>query len=141
MNHYRYEDLIIGMTEVFYATVTEDMLDAFCALSGDSNPLHMDADFARIHGFPDRVAQGMLTASLLSRLGGVYLPGERCLIQSVEVKFLRPVLVGDTLEVRGTIDELNDSVRQIVLKAEMRNQRGEKVLRGVMKEGVLDERV
>lgn len=141
MNHYRYEDLAIGMTASFFTTVTEDMLNAFRTLSGDSNPLHSDADFARAYGFPDRVAYGMLTASLLSRLGGVYIPGERCLIQSVEVKFLRPVFVGDTLEVCGVIEELHDSVRQVVLKVEMRNQQGEKVLRCVMKEGVLSERV
>ena len=124
MNHYRYEELSVGMAEHFSATITEEMMTAFRGLSGDSNPLHTDADFARAHGFADRV----------------YLPGERCLIQSVETKFLRPVFVGDTLEVQGVVDELHDSVRQAVLKVEIRNQRGEKVLRGVMKVGVLDER-
>lgn len=53
---------------------------------------------------------------------------------------MRPVFVGDTLDVHGVVTELHDSVRQAVLKVEMRNQRGEKVLRGVMKVGVLDER-
>lgn len=139
MNRYRYEDLSVGMEERFSATITSEMMTSFHTLSGDPNPLHTDADFARAHGFSDRVVYGMLTASLLSTFGGGYLPGECCLIQGVEVKFVKPVFIGDTLEVRGVVDELHDSVRQAVLKVEMRNQRGEKVLRGVMKVGVLDE--
>lgn len=140
MNQYRYEDLFIGLEERFSAAITEEMMAAFRRLSGDPNPLHTDEPFAQAHGFPGRVVYGMLTASLLSRFGGEYLPGERCLIQSVEIKFLHPVFVGDALEVRGVVAELHDSVRQAVLKVEIRSQRGERVLRGVMKVGVLDER-
>lgn len=140
MNHYRYEDLSIGMEESFSVTITEDMTDAFHWLSGDPNPLHTDEKFAQTHGFRERVVYGMLTASMLSTLGGGYLPGKYCLIQSIETKFLRPVFIGDTIEIRGTVNELHDSVRQVVLKVEMLNQRGEKVLRGTMKVGVLDER-
>lgn len=139
MNQYRFEDLAVGMEEHFSATVRADMMDAFHALSGDPNPLHLNADFARAHGFENRVVYGMLTASLLSTLGGGYLPGELCLIQSVETKFLRPVFIGDTLTVRGVVEELHASVRRAVLKVEIRNQHGEKVLRGIMKVGVLDE--
>ena len=57
----------------------------------------------------------------------------------METKFLRPVYIGDVLTVSGTVSELHDSVRQVVLKVKICNQRGEKVLRGVMKAGVLDE--
>ena len=139
MNRYRYEDLSVGMEERFSVTVTEDMTETFRRLSGDPNPLHTDEGFARAHGFRGRVVYGMLTASMLSALGGGYLPGERCLIQGVETKLLRPVYIGDVLTVSGTVSELHDSVRQVVLKVKICNQRGEKVLRGVMKAGVLDE--
>ena len=139
MNSYRYEDLSVGMEESYSMTITEDMMDAFHQLSGDPNPLHTDEEFAQAHGFKNRVVYGMLTASMLSALGGGYLPGKLCLIQSVETKFLRPVFIGDTLKIRGVVDELHDSVRQAVLKVEIRNQHGDKVLRGVMKVGVLDE--
>ena len=74
MNHYRYEALSVGMAERFSATITEEMMSAFRTLSGDPNPLHIDADFARAHGFPDRVVYGMLTASLLSTFGGGTFP-------------------------------------------------------------------
>lgn len=137
MNRYKFEDLSVGMRESFSVTVTEQMMDAFCELSGDENPLHRNIDFAKNHGFSECVVYGMLTASFLSRLAGGYLPGERSLIQSVEVKFVKPVFVGKKLTVVGEVADLNDTVRQITLKVEIRNGK-EKVLRGKMKVGVLD---
>jgi len=80
----------------------------------------------------------MLTASFLSTLGGVYLPGAYCLIQSVETKFTLPVFIGDKLLVSGSITELNDSVKQIVLSVTITNQDGKKVLKGKMKMGLLE---
>ena len=70
MNRYRFEDLSVGLEEHFSATIRADMLDVFHELSADPNPLHLDDDFARMHGFPNRVVYGMLTASLFSTLGG-----------------------------------------------------------------------
>ena len=130
MNEYRYADLKVGMTESFQQKITAEMMDNFMELSGDVNPLHKESDFAKEHGFNDRVVYGMLSAALISRMGGVHLPGKYCLIQQVEVKFARPVYIGDILTVNGSVKELNDSVRQAVIKIEMRNQNGEKVVRG-----------
>ena len=137
MNHYDYEELAIGQKEDFSVEITEQMLDSFRMITSDVNPLHNDNDFAQKHHYPQRVVYGMLTASFLSTLAGVYLPGEKCLIQSVEIKFTNPVFLGDVLRVSGRITELHDSVRQIVLKVMIENQDGKKVLRGTMKLGVL----
>lgn len=71
MNRYRYEELSVGIEESFSTTITEDMMVAFHELSGDPNPLHTDEEFSRAHGFPSCVVYGLLTASFLSRLGGV----------------------------------------------------------------------
>ena len=79
----------------------------------------------------------MLTASFLSSLAGMYLPGEKSLIQSAEVKFLQPVFPGDTLRVCGEVKELNESVQRMVLKTIIYNQEQRKVLRGEMKIGFL----
>lgn len=139
MNNYQFPDLVPGLTEAFEITVTAEMLDEFRNLTGDINPLHCDEAFAKEKGYPSRVCYGMLTASLLSTLGGVYLPGKNCLIHSVEAKFVRPVYIGDLLTVSGTVSEVYDTVRQAVLKVTVINQRKEKVLRGILKVGVLDE--
>ncbi len=137
MNHYTFNDLYVGQREEFSVTVTENMLSSFRAVTGDVNPLHTDDAFAQAYNYPQHVVYGLLTTSFLSTLTGVYLPGERCLIQSVEVKFPKPVFVGDELLVVGTVAELHESVRQLVLKVEIM-RRGVRVLKGTMRLGVLE---
>ncbi len=132
MNNYKYEDLKVGMSESFTVTITPEMLDSFKGITGDINPLHNDEDFAKAKGHPGRVAYGMLTASFLSTLAGVYIPGERSLIQQVETKFANPVYIGDELTVKGEIVELVESVQRLELKVVITNQNGKKVLRGKM---------
>lgn len=132
MNNYKFEELNVGMTESFKVTITEAMLEAFKGITGDVNPLHNDEEFAKAKGHPGRVAYGMLTASFLSTLAGVYIPGERSLIQQVETKFAKPVYIGDELTVTGEITELVESVQRLELKVTITNQDGKKVLRGTM---------
>ena len=132
MNNYKFDELTVGMTESFKVTITEEMLDAFKGITGDVNPLHNDEEFAKAKGHPGRVAYGMLTASFLSTLAGVYIPGERSLIQQVETKFAKPVYIGDELTVTGEITELVESVQRLELKVTITNQGGKKVLRGTM---------
>ena len=137
MNHFTYEDLFVGQRTAFTREVTAEMMEQFRVVSGDDNPLHVSSEFARAHGFSDRVVYGMLTAALYSCLAGMHIPGERCLLQSVYSDFLHPVYVGDTLRVEGTIAEKNDSVRQIVVKTVIRNQDGKKVSKARIEAGVL----
>ena len=66
MNEYKIEDISIGMKEEFQVTVTEEMLEMFCKLTGDCNPLHQNTGFAKICGYPDRVVYGMLTGMLMA---------------------------------------------------------------------------
>ena len=132
MNNYKFEELSVGMSESFNVTITEDMLSKFRDITGDVNPLHNDPEFAVSKGHPGRVAFGMLTASFLSTLAGVYIPGERSLIQQVETKFANPVYIGDELTVKGEITELIESVQRLELKVTITNQNGKKVLRGKM---------
>ena len=137
MNCYTYEDLSIGQTAEFSRNITIEMMDKFCEISGDVNPLHKEEAFAKDKGYPGRVVYGMLTSSMYSCLGRVYIPGENCLLQSVHADFLAPVFIGDTLTCTGKIVEKNDSVRQVVIKAVIRNQDGKKVSRAKIEAGVL----
>ena len=138
MNHYTFPELKEGLTESFDVTVTARMMEQFLALTGDTNPMHTDAAYAKAHGgYNDRIVYGMLTASFLSTLGGVYLPGEHCLIHSVETTFPKPVFAGDTLTVSGTVKRLDERFSQAELAVKIVNQKGEKVLRGKMMVGVL----
>lgn len=82
------------------------------------------------------VVYGMLGASFLSTLAGVYLPGEHCLLHGVDLKFAKPIFIGDTLTVTGVVDEVNDTFREITIKASIVNQGGKKVTRAVIRAGV-----
>ena len=139
MNEYSYNDMTVGLTEVFDTVITQEKLDMFQCITGDNNPLHTDKSYASSQGYNETVAYGMLTASFLSTLAGVYLPGKKSLIHSVETKFKKPVMVGDQLKITGEVVECNDHFSVITLKVKMENQKGEKVLQGKMKVGILDE--
>ena len=139
MNSYLFSDLKIGTKENFEITITQDMMDSFRNITGDINPLHNDESFAIKRGYSSRVCFGMLTASLLSTFAGVYLPGEFCLIQEVDAKFVKPVFVGDHLTISGEVIETNDTVKQAILKVMITNQENNKVLRAKMKVGFTNE--
>ncbi|MBR4421472.1 MAG: MaoC family dehydratase [Erysipelotrichaceae bacterium] len=139
MNNYRFDDLSIGQSISFETEITAQMMDAFRDLSGDENPLHVDETFAKAQGYDGRVVYGMLSSSLLSQLVGVHLPGRYCLLQGMELKYLHPVYIGDTLTVKGTVDELHPSVQMAVIKALITNQDGTKVVKGKIKVGFLQK--
>ena len=80
MKEYRFEEISLGLSESFEVEITREMMDKFQDISGDVNPLHNDTEFAKVRGYEDRVVYGMLIASQISTLGGVYLPGKYCLI-------------------------------------------------------------
>ncbi len=136
MNQYRFEELCPGLAQSFTVTVTKEMMAQFYAVTGDDSPIHMTDEAARARGYEGRVVYGMLSASLFSTLAGVHLPGARCLLHSVEAKFAKPVYIGDTLTVTGTVKELNEAFRTLSIKAEIKNQHGVKVTRGVIQCGV-----
>jgi len=138
MNMYSFSDLKVGLEESFEVVITEEMMEKFCHITGDVNPLHNDRKFAEEKGFPDRVSYGMLTASFISTLGGVYLPGKYCLIQSIECKFISPVFIGDRLNIKGIVSGLHESVQQAEIKVTITNQKNEMVLRGKLKAGFLN---
>ena len=137
MNTYTYEEIEVGHKESFTVTVSEDEMDKFREITGDVNPLHKDLEYARNHGHKRCVVFGMLTASYLSTLAGVYIPGERSLIHSVKTKFSGAVYVGDELTVEGTVAEKNDTFKLLIIKVVIRNQNGDKVLKGEMQVGVI----
>jgi 3-hydroxybutyryl-CoA dehydratase len=103
---YYFEDLALGMTAVFSKTITEADLLLFAGVSGDTNPLHLDEEFASRTMFESRIAHGMLTASLVSTVLGTRLPGPGAVYVSQTVRFLAPVRIGDTVIARAAVAEL-----------------------------------
>jgi acyl dehydratase len=100
------DELQLGRTETATWRVREDEIDAFAALSGDVNPLHMDAAYARANGFAGRVAHGYLLGSKISGFVGTRLPGRRCLLLQASMDYPNPVYAGDEVTIEGEVAEV-----------------------------------
>lgn len=106
---YYLEDLSVGMTAVFAKTVTDADIVMFAGISGDTNPVHLDASFANQTMFGDRIAHGMLSASFVSTVFGTKLPGPGCIYMSQNLRFKAAVKAGDTVTARVTVREINEA--------------------------------
>jgi len=96
------EEIETGMSAVYSKTVTEADIILFAGVSGDTNPVHLDEDFAKPTLFKGRIAHGMLTAGFISAVFGTKLPGPGCIYLSQNLKFKAPVRIGDTVVARCT---------------------------------------
>ena len=109
------EDLEEGMQGVFTKTVTEADIGLYAGISGDTNPLHLDEEFAAGTMFKGRIAHGLLTAGLISAVIGTKLPGPGCIYLSQSLKFLMPVRAGDTVRAEVTVSAVDIKRKQCVL--------------------------
>ena len=112
------EDISIGMEAVFAKTVTEADVLMFAAVSGDTNPLHMNAEFAEQTRFKQRIVHGMLTTSLWSTLVGTRLPGPGCAYMGQDINFLKPEHIGDTVTAKLTVTKIIETKQRVFLDAE-----------------------
>lgn len=115
---YYLEDLSVGMQAVYAKTLTEADVLMFAAVSGDTNPLHLNAEFAGQTRFKQRVVHGMLTTSLWSTLVGTRLPGPGCAYMGQELNFYKPVHIGDTVTATVTLTEIIKEKQRVLLDAE-----------------------
>lgn len=115
---YYLEDLTIGMESSYQKTITETDIDAFAALTGDTNPVHLDSEYAATTPFKARIAHGMLSAGLISTVLGTQLPGPGCIYLEQQIKFKAPVFIGDTLVATVTVADINQRRGRVSLKTQ-----------------------
>jgi len=127
----RYADITIGEKASESRKVTEETVRAFAEATGDFNPVHLDAEFAKTSLFKERVAHGMLGAGLVSAVLGTKLPGPNTIYLAQEMKFLAPVKLGDTITAEVEVLEKIDKPKILKLKTTVRNQSGTPVIEGV----------
>ena len=101
-----FEDLEEGMRDAYAKTITDADVITFAGISGDTNPVHLNHEFASETLFEGQVAHGMLTASFISTVIGTKLPGPGCIYVSQNLRFMAPVKVGDTVTATCTISRL-----------------------------------
>jgi 3-hydroxybutyryl-CoA dehydratase len=125
-----YKEIQLGETASRSRTITESDVIAFAGLIDDNNPVHLDAEYAKTTMFGERIAHGMHSASFFTTLIATRLPGIEGIYVSQDLKFLRPVRIGDTITAQATVVEKHDEKRRLTLKTTVTNQRGEMVIDG-----------
>lgn len=126
-----FDELQIGDSTSLTRTVTDEDIQLFAYLSGDINPLHLDEDYAKTTQFGERIAHGMFVSILVTTAVATKLPGPGSIYRGQEMKFQRPVKIGDTITAELTIIEKKKRGNLIKIDCEMKNQRGETVFTGV----------
>ena len=100
-----FDEITVGQAASYTRTVTEDDLLLFAAVSGDVNPVHLDEAFAAGTQFKGRIAHGMYTGGLISAAIAMTLPGPGTIYLGQDLRFERPVRIGDTITVQLTVLE------------------------------------
>jgi 3-hydroxybutyryl-CoA dehydratase len=130
MQELTYNDIHVGDKASFSKTISESDIYQFAGITGDFNPLHVDAEYAKQSIFKERVAHGILTAGFISSVLGMKLPGAHSVYLSQNLNFLAPVKIGDTVYSEVTVTEKIDRNKIIRLETVVKNQHGVKVVDG-----------
>ena len=127
-----FEELEVGMSVSIEHEVSEQDVQDFARVSGDHNPLHLDEEFAKTTTFGGRIAHGALTASYISAILGNDLPGPGSIFTDLELKFRRPVRIGDKVTAVAEVTELIERGNRVVLAVKCVVD-GKPVVKGVAK--------
>ena len=131
IENYTFSEIKLGQSARLLRTLTLEDIQAFAAVSGDTNPAHLDSAYASDSLFHGVIAHGMWSGALISALLGTQFPGPGTIYQDQALHFVKPVRVGDTLTVTVTVTGLNSENNSVELDCRVLNQRGELVLSGV----------
>lgn len=113
---YCFEDLAVGMSASFAKTVTEADILLFSAVSGDTNPVHLNEVYAAGTRFRGRISHGLLSAGLISAVIGTRMPGPGSIYVSQTLQFKAPVRPGDTVTARVTVAGLTPKRNRVLLQ-------------------------
>jgi 3-hydroxybutyryl-CoA dehydratase len=111
---YAIDDLRPGMSAEFAKTVTEHDVAVFGEVSGDINPVHFNETFASTTPFKGRIAHGVLTASYISTVLGMQMPGPGTIFLGLNIRFKAPVRIGDTVTAVCTVRDVLAEKRRVI---------------------------
>jgi 3-hydroxybutyryl-CoA dehydratase len=126
----RIDEIRVGDAAELAKTVTESDIALFAGVTGDFNPVHVDAVAAGKSVFGGRIAHGILSAGFISAVLAMRLPGPGSIYLSQTLRFTKPVRIGDTVTARVEVLEVIAPKRRVRLATTCRNQNGELVVEG-----------
>lgn len=126
-----FDEIMVGQSARLLRALKLEDIRAFAAVSGDTNPAHLDPEYANDTLFHGVIAHGMWSGALISALLGTQFPGPGTIYQDQALHFVKPVRVGDTLTVTVTVLSKNPENHSIELDCQVVNQKGICVLSGM----------
>ena len=138
LHGYYLEDLEVGMSASYAKTISEADVYMFAGISGDNNPVHINAEYAEQTMFGQRIVHGMFSAALISAVLGTRLPGPGAIYVDQSLKFKAPVHIGDTVTETATVGEINAERRRVKLETVVRV--GDKVVAEGLATNMVDRR-
>ena len=125
-----FDEIAISDTATYTRLITNQEVEAFAAISGDHNPLHLDPEYAATTAFGECIAHGMLTGALISAAIAMQLPGPGSVYLSQNIQFRAPVFLGDTLTVTLEVTNTHGKRPWVTLSCIVENQDGKAVAKG-----------
>jgi len=126
----------VGQKAKLSKTISETDVYLFSGISGDFNPIHLNAEYAKDTMFEERIVQGVLIVGLISSVIANKLPGPGSILLSQEIKYVAPVKINDTITAIVEITEILDKGK-VILKTQCINQRKKLVIDGSAKVKVI----
>lgn len=120
----------VGDSASYTQTISEAHVALFIGAVGDTNPLHVDSEYAQKSRFGARIAQGILVAGLISTAIGTRLPGPGAIYLGQSLRFLKPTYLGDTITATVTVRAIRPDKPILSLETVCTNQKGERVIEG-----------
>lgn len=123
--------LTVGDKASLTRTVSDDDIQSFARVTGDDQPLHLDDAFAAKTRFKRRIAHGMLAAGFISAVLGTKLAPDRVVVYlGQQMRFRRPVYIGDTITTEVEVTSIDPEKGIVTLRIDCKNQDGETVITG-----------
>lgn len=120
----------VGQQHSEHIQITPELVADFARVSGDFNPLHLDAEYARTTTFKKPIAHGMLTAALLSGIIGTRFPGSGTILLEQGLRYMKPVYVGDTVLFRLAVEHVRPDKPVVTIACSILNPAGEVTAEG-----------
>ena len=133
-----FKELKIGDKGEVKKTITEQDVQKFAEISLDTNPIHLDEEFASKTMFKGRIVHGMLTTSIISAAVGTKMPGPGSIWMNQTIKWLKPVHIGDTITAVAELVEKIEEKKHVIVKTTCLNQNNEIVAEGQGKHKILN---
>jgi 3-hydroxybutyryl-CoA dehydratase len=130
IGNYTYDEITIGQTATYSKRIDTRDIQLFAAVSGDVNPVHLDADYAATTPFKGCIAHGMLSGAIISAAIAMELPGPGTIYLGQSLRFSLPVKAGDTITVNLEVTDKMDKRRLVTLDCKVYNQQGKVVVSG-----------